>query len=1748
MVDPNSTMDSAATFDQMFLIIYTIEMGLKIFAFGFLMAEKAYLRDYWNLLDFTIISTGYIPYVVTSSNSINLSALRSLRVLRPLRSISKIKSLKTILVTLFSAMPLIMSSVMVNLFFLLIFAIAGLQLFSGLLKRRCFDAFTGLLLAQDPTFSDPVVKGVMCGLYDCPGSYICGKITANPNQDIINFDTIFYSFLMIFQSITLEGWTQIMNYVIRCFSYYAVFFFITLVWIGAYFLVNLTLAVISMKFKEAESKTKDVVNDDDDDEDEKITGPTVIDIRNLKLCEKSHHKRAIRRLNQLKSYGANEEIFKKEKDEIRWDDLFELKERIREERERLDAEEEFMKIRDQELEGSNYKRKRSPRKHCMKYMPKYKTNNNKVFTQKIVHNSKKLKIVGIQGINHSKTPEKTRPDKSSPEIGKKSISPAKRKTIKQNLEILHEKTDEETMQLINLNEDDLFLQEATKKALTYKEVRTDHNNISNLLRKPKVFKKDPENDDIGHILAEELEEANSGSKLLKDRKPGEFHRMITPKTDEKIQSLRESHQILQRKSTVEIAGFNSSFKKKRQSLQVGADQLISGNKLRESRRKTVSKPEGGLNFLKKQGSRKLKRGLTKLSSFSGGEGDGSNLASTILNDSDFNIAGFEKPERNKSLVIIPMEIESGSPFTRANNILHPTKGIENKMFEDDHQNTANNNTDQLMSFKILPKELTSSNNQMTVPELSKPSGVMGNAAANKFLSGLKLKNVVKDAIKEKKMENKPEMVASIEKNSNLKEDHSNDANPQDFSMNLAMKVQNTDPTPPNNTDPITEKDTKVNPKPKEKKAFRNVVGNLTQTDPENNNVEDTDLENGGVVKNYSEQASTRTFIESKNTIEQKEKKWGFLKRTLTSLKRKPTEKKKKEEIERIKRLLIQKKFNVLHYKLMITGKEYQSNSIDDVWASRIENLQKQKEIAFEKEVHGRKKMPIEYLSKQINIKKIEKERKREEKRIFLELERKRQDSIDFQTLMNTDTLKKILKISKNYKRLPLNLHRNLVTLMLKQRNALYGDRSSRSKFGSKVQSKITSSLLSPASKTNLTNQSMNFSTKQKNVRKKKKKPNVKVVYDYENLKEACKEKLYDKQQTLEQLKEFDQEDVYKDIWLSDFKAGRKLDFHRNIKVSLRWSGEDLIDFQNFYYKRALVANHNEPLTLFKMGKFQSRVNRLVGSISSNSYDRDVWLKGLKGKVLTAHKYLKKIVFSNLFEHTMLLAVVINTVILAMDGLFYDQKTNAIFDEFNLVLSMTFTVEMAMKILAETPKQYVSDKMNVFDGCVVIISQVELWALSGTKGLSAFRTVRIFRTFRVLRVTRLLRSLEFMKIIINVIARCVDSLIYIGLLLLLFNVIYALIGIQIYSGNLDNSIGIRQNFNDFQSAFAATFQLMTVENWNDILTITLNSSVGASITALYLISWIFIGNYVFLNLILAILLEAFAEEWKEKLEGKFIDFEDYEQKERERKLKEMQEKEQEERIQAMEIEELESELLNKTRKKHEKPLYQGVSCQNSLFLFSKTTLFRQMCYRIVHSTIFENFILFLIVMSSMKLAIDTYLPTDNVEVTLISADIDNAFNSAFFLECALKLVALGFVIDDGSYLRDNWNILDFIIVCSSLVDMAVESINLPFIKILRLLRTLRPLRFISHNLNMKIVVTALLESAGPIANVTIVVMLIFLMFSIFGMSMLQDRFGYCYYNYGSGNPYHITPDDVSQVKDYFLIIFLVCEELQWRLAK
>ena len=153
---------------------------------------------------------------------------------------------------------------------------------------------------------------------------------------------------------------------------------------------------------------------------------------------------------------------------------------------------------------------------------------------------------------------------------------------------------------------------------------------------------------------------------------------------------------------------------------------------------------------------------------------------------------------------------------------------------------------------------------------------------------------------------------------------------------------------------------------------------------------------------------------------------------------------------------------------------------------------------------------------------------------------------------------------------------------------------------------------------------------------------------------------------------------------------------------------------------------------------------------------------------------------------------------------------------------------------------------------------------------------------------------------------------------------------------------------------------------------------------------------------------------------------------------------------------------------------------------------------------------LIALSSTKLALESYfinLDKDH-QIVKISEELDFIFNYLFIVEMVLKIIAIGFAMDEGSYLRDSWNGLDFFIVVTSIVDMILTNTDIPALKVLRMLRMIRPLRVISHNPQLRMIVAALFESVGSIINVSFVVMIIWLMFAIYGMNTYMGMFFYC----------------------------------------
>ena len=73
---------------------------------------------------------------------------------------------------------------------------------------------------------------------------------------------------------------------------------------------------------------------------------------------------------------------------------------------------------------------------------------------------------------------------------------------------------------------------------------------------------------------------------------------------------------------------------------------------------------------------------------------------------------------------------------------------------------------------------------------------------------------------------------------------------------------------------------------------------------------------------------------------------------------------------------------------------------------------------------------------------------------------------------------------------------------------------------------------------------------------------------------------------------------------------------------------------------------------------------------------------------------------------------------------------------NIVLTVLFAIEILLKLLAYTQKEFWSDAFNVFDLLVVTSGVLELFGIADS-GMNVFRVMRIFKLVRVLRVLRII---------------------------------------------------------------------------------------------------------------------------------------------------------------------------------------------------------------------------------------------------------------------------------------------------------------------------------------------------------------------------------------------------------------------------
>ena len=496
-------------------------------------------------------------------------------------------------------------------------------------------------------------------------------------------------------------------------------------------------------------------------------------------------------------------------------------------------------------------------------------------------------------------------------------------------------------------------------------------------------------------------------------------------------------------------------------------------------------------------------------------------------------------------------------------------------------------------------------------------------------------------------------------------------------------------------------------------------------------------------------------------------------------------------------------------------------------------------------------------------------------------------------------------------------------------------------------------------------------------------------------------------------------------------------------------------------------------------------------------------EGGGGSSIKEMKGLEKFVEHKHFAIFITGCIIVNTITLSMDS-FPEPDMMKDVEVVNVVLTYIFIAEMAIKLPALGAFKYASDPFNVFDAFIVTVSVIEivLDATSdeeaGPSGMSALRTFRLFRVFK------LAKNWTDMQILLKAMVRTVFDIANFAVLLGLFMYIMALVGMQFFANEMhfDPDTGEKLEFNDpafntfdvmeniprnhfdnLMWSLTTIFQFLSGENWNSIMYDCFRAIGWAGVIYNFVV--FVIGAMIVVNLFLAILLANFEgnddlikvePSISRKASGKVFD-------------------------------EVEAEMEAKGGREGEGEGEEGEEKPDpslkSLFVLANENPVRAVCTNISEDKRFENFIIFLILFSSCTLAIDN--PLDQPSSILQALDV--IMTIIFGLEMVIKVISLGFILHKGSYLRNGWNVLDFVIVVISFMALAGVGPG-KALRALRTVRVLRPLRMVKRLPELQLVVNALMNSVPAVANVLLICFLFFLIFAILGVNLFKGKFYAC----------------------------------------
>ncbi|XP_036423657.1 two pore calcium channel protein 2-like [Colossoma macropomum] len=221
----------------------------------------------------------------------------------------------------------------------------------------------------------------------------------------------------------------------------------------------------------------------------------------------------------------------------------------------------------------------------------------------------------------------------------------------------------------------------------------------------------------------------------------------------------------------------------------------------------------------------------------------------------------------------------------------------------------------------------------------------------------------------------------------------------------------------------------------------------------------------------------------------------------------------------------------------------------------------------------------------------------------------------------------------------------------------------------------------------------------------------------------------------------------------------------------------------------------------------------------------------------------------------------------------------------------YVSELAVKLVAAGWRRFLSFWINIFDSCLTLLLlalQVYVFALmwlpssswsSSQKGLlSLWETARLMNMLVVFRFLRVILNIKLMALVASTVLDLVKNLrAFAGILVVVYYV-FAVLGVWLFKGaitapaNISSNINTTKmkcgsyeqlgywsnNFDDFASALVLLYNIMVLNNWQVYLQAYSKSTSEWS--KIYFICWWLTSSVMWVNLLVALILENFIYKW------------------------------------------------------------------------------------------------------------------------------------------------------------------------------------------------------------------------------------------------------------------------------------------------